>query len=80
MLFFQSKRKKKRKERKTHGHIESPIFGSAAVFRSLQRQDRHNENVVVERSWAKMHLHNRPTLGQYKPLALEFQHEKVACS
>lgn len=77
--FFPSKKEKKRKERKPQ-HIECPNFGCAGVFQSLQRKDRHDENMVVERSWVKMRLNSRPTLGQYKPEALEFQHEKLGYS
>ena len=40
-FFFQEKRK----EKKTHEHIGCPIFGSAGVFHSLQRQDLHDENI-----------------------------------
>lgn len=36
---------RKRKERKPHEHIGCPILGSAGVFHSLQRQDRHDENI-----------------------------------
>lgn len=44
MFAFFFPRKKERKK-KTHEHIGYPIFGSAGVFHSLQRQDRHDENI-----------------------------------
>lgn len=35
----------KKKEKKNHEHIGCPTLGSAGVFHSLQRQDRHDENI-----------------------------------
>lgn len=40
--FFFSKKKEKKKP---HEHIGCPTLGSAGVFHSLQRQDRHDENI-----------------------------------